>query len=60
MSANAKVEQLPVPCMLLGEGPHWLEDLQAILYVDVFSKALRRHFVDTGRHQVLTLGRASR
>lgn len=55
MSANAKVEQLPVPCMLLGEGPHWLEDLQAILYVDVFSKALRRHFVDTGRHQVLTL-----
>ncbi|KAG7169961.1 Regucalcin-like 3, partial [Homarus americanus] len=49
------VEKLPVPCMKLGEGPHWQEDLQALLYVDVFDKALRRHFINTGRHQLLNL-----
>lgn len=51
--AEIKVDQLPVPCIKLGEGPHWLEGDQALLYVDVFTKALRRHFINTGRHQVL-------
>ncbi|XP_064110835.1 regucalcin-like [Macrobrachium nipponense] len=53
--SGVKVDQLPVPCIKLGEGPHWLEKEQALLYVDVFSKALRRHFIKSGRHQVLTL-----
>lgn len=48
-----KVEQLPVPCLYLGEGPHWEEDLEALLYVDVFNKAVCRYFVNTGRYQVL-------
>ncbi|XP_064108349.1 regucalcin-like isoform X2 [Macrobrachium nipponense] len=51
--SGVKVEQLPVPCLYLGEGPHWQEDLEALLYVDVFNKAVCRYFVNTGRHQVL-------
>ncbi|XP_071528075.1 regucalcin-like isoform X2 [Panulirus ornatus] len=53
--ASVKVEQLDIPCIRLGEGPHWLEDQQALLFVDVFDKALRRHFVHTGKHQILFL-----
>lgn len=52
--AGAIVEQLPIPCLYLGEeGPLWQPDLEALLVVDVFGKAVRRHFVRTGRHQVL-------
>ncbi|KAK8730704.1 hypothetical protein OTU49_007878, partial [Cherax quadricarinatus] len=50
-----KVEKLAVPCLPVGEGPHWQEDLQALLFVDVFAKKLRRHFINTGRSQELYL-----
>ncbi|TOF71680.1 hypothetical protein CGJ15_27870, partial [Vibrio parahaemolyticus] len=30
-------------------------DLQALLFVDIFDKKLRRHFINTGRHQELNL-----
>ncbi|KAK7027382.1 hypothetical protein SK128_013596 [Halocaridina rubra] len=45
--------KLNVPHLYLGEGPHWQEDLQALLYVDVFNKAICRYFYNTGRQQVL-------
>ncbi|XP_042869417.1 regucalcin-like [Penaeus japonicus] len=51
--AGALVEQLHLPCLYLGEGPHWQPDLEALLVVDVFGKAIRRHFVRSGRLQVL-------
>ncbi|XP_069191091.1 regucalcin-like [Procambarus clarkii] len=51
--ASVKVDQLPLPCLKLGEGPHWQEHLQALLFVDVFSKTLRRYFIDSGRSQQL-------
>ncbi|KAK7079237.1 hypothetical protein SK128_006064 [Halocaridina rubra] len=51
--SEIKVEKLPVPCIKLGEGPHWLENDQALLYVDVFDKTLVRYFINSGRRQTL-------
>ncbi|KAK3895110.1 hypothetical protein Pcinc_001156, partial [Petrolisthes cinctipes] len=52
--SEVTVEQLlPVPCMGLGEGPHWIQQQQALVFVDAFDMKLRRYFVDSGRHQVL-------
>ncbi|XP_042861798.1 regucalcin-like [Penaeus japonicus] len=49
------VEQLDFPQMVLGEGPFWIESLQALMLADVFSNILRRNFFHTGRQQVLHL-----
>ncbi|XP_068203862.1 regucalcin-like [Palaemon carinicauda] len=51
--SGVKVGELPVSRLYLGEGPHWQEDIEALLYVDVFNKAVCRYFVNTGRCQVL-------
>ncbi|XP_045110845.1 regucalcin-like isoform X1 [Portunus trituberculatus] len=51
----AVVERLPVPCLKLGEGPHWLPQENCLLFVDVFTKALRKYNVDTKKEEVLYL-----
>lgn len=56
MSSGVQVEQLPVPCIGLGEGPHWIQEQQALVFVDAFDMKLRRYFVDSGKHQVLNVG----
>ncbi|KAK8395054.1 hypothetical protein O3P69_006068 [Scylla paramamosain] len=47
------VQQLPLPCLELGEGPHWVEQQQALLVVDVKNKTLIKHYVSSGRTQNL-------
>ncbi|MPC90117.1 hypothetical protein E2C01_085087 [Portunus trituberculatus] len=54
----AVVERLPVPCLKLGEGPHWLPQENCLLFVDVFTKALRKYNVDTKKEEVLYLGKS--
>ena len=45
---------LPIP---LGEGPHWDEDDETLLYVDILGGDLHRHFTKTERHQILHVGK---
>ncbi|XP_064110781.1 regucalcin-like isoform X2 [Macrobrachium nipponense] len=37
----------------LGEGPHWEENNQSLLFVDIMSCELHRYFPASGRHQIL-------
>lgn len=48
-----RAQQLPLPCLRLGEGPYWLEAQQALLLVDASVKTLWKYYVNTGRTQVL-------
>ncbi|KAL7633393.1 UNVERIFIED_CONTAM: hypothetical protein RMT77_016264 [Armadillidium vulgare] len=43
------------PPMQLGEGPHWIEKDQSLLFVDHPAGVLNRLYTQTGRHQVLDL-----
>lgn len=54
-TAGVTVEQLDFPPLVLGEGPYWIESLQALMLADVYSNILRRRFFPSGRHQVLHL-----
>ncbi|XP_050700348.1 uncharacterized protein LOC126987425 [Eriocheir sinensis] len=45
----AKVTQLPLPAMKLGEGPFWLSEQDTLLLVDVFAKGLRTYHVTSGK-----------
>ena len=51
-----RVVQLPLPRYDLGEGPYWIEDEQALLVADVFTKSLVKHYVETGRNRILHIG----
>lgn len=51
-----EVKQLAMPRLRLGEGPRWVEEQQALILVDCFAMDLRRHFVGSGRNQVLHIG----
>ena len=42
--------------VFLGEGPYYQESIQALMYVDAFKGDIHRHFINTGRHQVVHVG----
>ncbi|XP_076042847.1 regucalcin-like [Oratosquilla oratoria] len=46
------IEQVVGP-LNLGEGPHWVEEDQALVFVDAFKGDIHRYFPSTQRHQVL-------
>ncbi|MPC84968.1 hypothetical protein E2C01_079723 [Portunus trituberculatus] len=50
------VQQLPLPCLKLGEGPYWVEQQQALLVVDVNNNTLIKYYVNSGRIQHLHIG----
>ncbi|XP_076042765.1 regucalcin-like isoform X2 [Oratosquilla oratoria] len=50
--ADVRVEQLVAP-VHLGEGPHWVEEDQALLFVDILKGNVHRFFIESKRHQVL-------
>ncbi|XP_071528079.1 regucalcin-like [Panulirus ornatus] len=42
-----------LPGILLGEGPHWMDDQQCLLFVDILKGDAHRYFLKTKRHQIL-------
>ncbi|XP_068246179.1 regucalcin-like [Palaemon carinicauda] len=50
--SNIEIRQVVAP-VLLGEGPHWEENNQSLLFVDIISCELHRYFPASGRHQIL-------
>ena len=55
MSENISIKPIG-PASIVGEGPHWQQDYQALVYVDIMSAKIYRYFPKTGRHQQLTVG----
>ncbi|KAK8730700.1 hypothetical protein OTU49_007876 [Cherax quadricarinatus] len=43
----------------LGEGPHWVQDQQCLLFVDITKSNVHRYFLQTKRHQVLHIDSGS-
>ncbi|XP_042875162.1 regucalcin-like [Penaeus japonicus] len=50
--SGVEIKQV-APSVRLGEGPHWVEEDQALLFVDIVEGDVHRLFLETGRHQVL-------
>ena len=44
---------VPGSKMKLGEGPHWVEEKQELIYVDIPGRAVHRHVPSTGADYVL-------
>jgi len=42
--------------MNLGEGPHWVQDKQELIYVDIPDQAVHRYVPSTGKDYVLPIG----
>ena len=56
MSDNISIKAIG-PASQLGEGPHWQQEYQALVYVDIESAKIHRYFTNTGRHQQLAVGK---
>lgn len=50
--SDVEIRQVVAPVQL-GEGPHWEEENQCLLFVNIKKSELHRYFPETGRHQVL-------
>ena len=55
MSASISMNAIG-PFTMLGEGPHWQQKYQALVYVDINSSKLHRYFPKTDRQQELSIG----
>lgn len=42
--------------ILLGEGPHWVEERQDLLYVDIPGQTVHRYVPSTGRDYKIQMG----
>ena len=50
-----KVEQISAPAVL-GEGPHWDHNAQALYYVDIKSSAVHKYVPATNKHTKVKIG----
>ena len=48
------------PFRTLGEGPHWEERTQSLLYVDMFRGHIHRYKPETNTEEILDLGGTNR
>jgi sugar lactone lactonase YvrE len=53
--SGPKVEQISAP-LLLGEGPHWDHDAQALYYVDIKSSTVHKYVPATKKHTAVKVG----
>lgn len=53
--AVPKVEQISGPA-ILGEGPHWDHNAQALYYVDIESSAVHKYVPATNKHTTVKIG----
>jgi sugar lactone lactonase YvrE len=56
MSTTPKIEVISNLC-ILGEGPHWNEETQDLLYVDIPGKAVHRYDPKTEEDFELVIGK---
>lgn len=54
--SGVEIKQV-APSVGLGEGPYWSQEDKALLFVDIVNGDVHRLFLETGRHQVLHVGR---
>ena len=45
-------------CPSLGEGPHWDEKTQNLLYIDIESGAIHKYDIRTGEDNNINLGKS--
>lgn len=57
--SGVEIKQV-APSVGLGEGPYWSEEDKALLFVDIVGGDVHRVFLESGRHQVLHVGRCFR
>jgi len=46
-----------VPGLQLGEGPHWVEARQELVYVDIPGQAVHRYVPSTGKDYSIPMGK---
>lgn len=47
-------------CLTIGEGPHWDERTQTLLYVDINDGSVHRWSAETGKDEKHTFGKIAR
>lgn len=55
--ATYKVEQLPSPLSVLGEGPHWDIASQSLYYCDIYGKSVHRYVLAENKTYNATVGK---
>jgi sugar lactone lactonase YvrE len=50
-----KVEKISAPT-ILGEGPHWDHDAQALYYVDIKNATIHKYVPAENKHKTLKIG----
>jgi sugar lactone lactonase YvrE len=53
--STPKVEQISAPA-ILGEGPHWDHNAQALYYVDINSPSVHKYVPATNKHTMVKIG----
>lgn len=54
---NPKVEKLPIPSVVLGEGPHWDIATQSLYLVDITGSQLIRYDPNANKGFIVKLGK---
>lgn len=52
-----KVEQLPSPKNVLGEGPHWDVGSQSLYYIDIYGGTIHRYDYADNKTYTATVGK---
>lgn len=53
--SSLKVEQISAPA-ILGEGPHWDHNAQALYYVDILGHTIHKYVPTTNKHTTVKIG----